>query len=90
MKAEAKTTTQAAERVHDIVDGVADKAADIEKKTRAGVDVAADKAQEAKTEIEREVREAAGSIENFIRKQPVTTAALAFAAGVIATALLRR
>ncbi len=90
MKAEAKTTTQAAERVHDIVDGVADRAADIEKKARAGIDVAADKAQEARTEIEREAKQAVGTIENFVRKQPVTTAALAFAAGVIATALLRR
>jgi ElaB/YqjD/DUF883 family membrane-anchored ribosome-binding protein len=90
MKAEAKTTTQAAERVHDIVDGVADRAADLEARTRAGIDATAVKAHEARTEIEREARQAVGSIEKFMKKQPVTTAALAFAAGVIATALLRR
>jgi ElaB/YqjD/DUF883 family membrane-anchored ribosome-binding protein len=90
MKDEAITTTQTAERVHDIVDGVADRAAELEKKARAGIDVADKKAQEARSEIEREARQAAGSIENFIKKQPVTTAALAFAAGVVATVLLRR
>jgi ElaB/YqjD/DUF883 family membrane-anchored ribosome-binding protein len=90
MKTEAKTTSHAAERAHDLVDGVADKAADLEEKAREGIDVAAEKAQEARHEIEREAKQAVGTIENFIKKQPVTTAALAFAAGVIATALLRR
>lgn len=90
MKAEARTTTQAAERVHDIVDGVADKAAALETKTRAGIDAATEKTQEARTEIEREARQAVNSVGKFMKRQPVATAALAFAAGVIATALLRR
>jgi ElaB/YqjD/DUF883 family membrane-anchored ribosome-binding protein len=90
MNSEAKTTTQAAERAHNIVDGVADKAADLETRTRAGLGTAAAKAHEARTEIERDAKQAIGSIEKFVTKQPVTTVALAFVAGLIATALLRR
>lgn len=90
MHPNSDVTSRMADKAQEAVDKVTEKAADLEQHARAGVRAAADRAQEVRRGAEREAQRARSAIEHFIREQPVTSAALAFAAGVITAALLRR
>jgi ElaB/YqjD/DUF883 family membrane-anchored ribosome-binding protein len=90
MHSNAEMTSRVSEKAHEAVDKMAEKASDLEQQARQGMHAAAERAHDLREEAEREARQARGAIERFMREQPVTTAALAFAAGVITTTLLRR
>jgi len=79
-----------ASAAHEAIDSAADSAERVERKVRQGVADAGetfDKSQEAAS---RQVKQSIDSLESFLRRRPVAAAGVAFAAGALATALLRR
>lgn len=90
MQTDAEVTARAAKRAHEAVDEAAERASGIEQQARAGMRTATEKAEEVRAEAERKAKRATGAVERFIQERPVTSAAMAFAAGVVAMALLRR
>jgi ElaB/YqjD/DUF883 family membrane-anchored ribosome-binding protein len=89
MQTNAEMTSRISEKAHEAVDKMAEKASDLEQHAKAGMHAAAERAQEVRREAEREAKQAMNAVQRFMREQPVTSAALAFAAGVITTTLLR-
>lgn len=90
MQTDAEVTARAANRAHEAVDEAAERVSGIEQQARAGMRTATEKAEEVRAEAEREAKRAMSAVERFIQERPVTSAAMAFAAGVVAMALLRR
>lgn len=69
----------------------------LEERSRTAIEVARRKANEARATLERLEREASGQFEQtsdqvsaLIREKPMQAAGVAFAAGMLATLLLRR
>jgi ElaB/YqjD/DUF883 family membrane-anchored ribosome-binding protein len=79
-----------ASSAHDTIDSAAAKAEEFEAQLRAGVVKAGstlDATQEAATaQAERSL----AKLESFVKARPIAAAGIAFAAGILATALLRR
>ena len=75
---------------HEFIDDTAAKADVVEQHLRESATKAADKvdaSQEVASEqLDRTIRQ----VEGFVKGRPITSAGIAFAAGVLATAILRR
>jgi hypothetical protein len=84
------TTERVAAAAHGTVDRLAEKASHVERELKSTARAASAKAHDAREELERESKRVLGKIERMMHEQPVTCAALAFAAGVITVSLLRR
>lgn len=89
-KPNAPTTEQAVGAAHEALDSAAERLGPMEDKLRKesakSKETLKVKSQEAKDELE----DALGKVEEFARERPLAAAGIAFAAGVLASALLRR
>lgn len=90
VETERSITQRIASSAHDTIDSTAVKAEKLEVQLRAGAANAGSKldaSQEAATE---QVEKSLAKLETFVKGRPIAAAGIAFAAGVLATALLRR
>ena len=89
-KPNAPTTEQAVRAAHDALDTAAEKLGPVEDRVRKesakSKETLKVKSQEAKDEFEV----ALTKVEDFARERPLAAAGIAFAAGIIASAILRR
>lgn len=84
------TTDRVARTAHDMVDETASKARVVEEKIRDKAEQAGDKVEATQDAATRSVREATSKAEAFAKEQPLAAAGIAFAAGALTAAILRR
>lgn len=86
----SSTTSQVADSAHKIIDVAATKAEKAEAEVRERAQAVGDKAEATQEMATQKVEKMLSQTETFVREQPIAAAGLAFAVGVVATALLRR
>lgn len=89
-RSESKTTERVAEAAHSAVDSAAAKATEFEKKVREKVSTANEKLSDSQHTASEQVAKSIKELEDFARNRPIAATGIAFAAGVLAAALLRR
>jgi ElaB/YqjD/DUF883 family membrane-anchored ribosome-binding protein len=85
-----RTTEKVSQAAHETVDRVAQKASRAEEQLRDAADRAAQAAQAAREKARVEADATIRKVTGYIENNPLTSAAIAFAAGALVTALLRR
>lgn len=83
-------TDQLASMAHDTVDRVAGAAANAEHRVRGAAARTADQAREMQDQARSAADEGVRRARSYIETNPVLSAGIAFAAGVILSSLLRR
>ena len=74
----------------DAIDSAEEKTAETLESAREKAEKVADKAHELESEISDSVAELAGTVTRYINEKPLQAAGIAFAAGVLATLILRK
>lgn len=75
---------------HETIDSAASKADEIEQQLRDGAAKAGTKLEASQEAATAQVERSLEKLESFVKGRPIAAAGIAFAAGVLATALLRR
>jgi ElaB/YqjD/DUF883 family membrane-anchored ribosome-binding protein len=75
---------------HETIDSAASKADEIEQQLRVGASKAGTKLEASQEAATAQVEKSLAKLESFVKGRPIAAAGIAFAAGVLATALLRR
>lgn len=86
---EAPTTEKARDRAHQAVDGAADRATGVERRIREEAADAQEKFHQTKEAATQQVEDSLTRVESFIKSRPMTAAGIAFAAGILASRLMR-
>lgn len=86
----ATTSRRVADSAHDLIDDTAEKAENVELRLREKAAVAGDKLEATKDTASEQVEQSLARVESFVNEKPLTAAGIAFAAGVVATSILRR
>ncbi|HEX5787267.1 MAG TPA: hypothetical protein VFY03_03745 [Woeseiaceae bacterium] len=86
----ASTTSRVAEKAHRAIDESASRAENLERKVRDKAGEAQDKLAASRQRASLKVDESLGEVEAFVRERPLAATGIAFAAGVLVAALLRR
>lgn len=84
------TSRRFASAAHDAIDSAANSAEKVERKVRKGVADANETFEKSHEAASDQIRQSVDSLESFVQKRPVAAAGIAFAAGALATVLLRR
>lgn len=79
-----------AERAHKTIDEAAVRAGHAEREIRRAASEAADRLRRSETELADALDQNLRRVREYIEKNPVQSAAIAFAAGVVLSSLLRR
>lgn len=83
-------TQRVASSAHDTIDSAAVKADEIETQLRAGAVNAGAKLEASQEAATAQVKNSLAKLEAFVKESPIAAAGIAFAAGILATTLLRR
>jgi ElaB/YqjD/DUF883 family membrane-anchored ribosome-binding protein len=83
-------TQRVASSAHDTINSAAVKADELEVHLRAGAVKAGTKLEASQEAATAQVEKSLAKLETFVKGRPIAAAGIAFAAGVLATALLRR
>jgi ElaB/YqjD/DUF883 family membrane-anchored ribosome-binding protein len=83
------TVEKARERAHEAVDSAAARAEPLERRVRSEATSAQQKLHETKEAATGKVEDSLASLESFIKARPMTAAGIAFAAGILASRLMR-
>jgi ElaB/YqjD/DUF883 family membrane-anchored ribosome-binding protein len=83
-------TQRIASSAHETIDSAAVKADELELHLRAGAAKAGTKLESSQEAATAQVEKSLAKLESFVKGRPIAAAGIAFAAGVLATALLRR
>ncbi len=89
----SQTTTKPEELKHaakEVLDSAEEKAYETLEKARDKAEDVVDKAHEMEAELQQSVAELSGTVTRYINEKPLQAAGIAFAAGVLATLLVRR
>lgn len=86
----SKTTDRIAQSAHEVIDESASKAKVVEEKLRDSAEEASEKADATQKAAVESIRETTDKAEAFARERPIAAAGIAFAAGVLTAAILRR
>lgn len=86
----ARTTEHLARKAHETVDRVAEKSAGAEAELRERADQGAEKLRETEERARKAAEESAEKFSGYIRENPMTSAGIAFVAGVFISSMLRR
>ena len=86
----APTTSRAADAAHGVIDDTAARAEVMEQRIRRQAKNASEKVEASQEAAARQLETTVEKAQAFAKEQPVAAAGIAFAAGVLATALLRR
>ena len=84
------TTERVAKTAHDVIDETAAKTAPVEVKLRDKATHAGEKVEATQEKARDQIDESLEKMESFVKERPVTSAGIAFAAGVLVSTLLRR
>jgi ElaB/YqjD/DUF883 family membrane-anchored ribosome-binding protein len=76
-------------KAHEAVDSAATRAEEVERRIREDAAEAQVRLTEAKEAATGQFEDSLARVESFIRKRPMTAAGIAFAAGILATRLVR-
>lgn len=87
---EKSTTQKVAEMAHDVVDKAAAKAEPTEHKVRAKAEEAKVQAEVRAYEARDRGRELFDEVSEYVKEHPVSSAGIAFAAGMLFSSILRR
>lgn len=87
---DSQVTDTLASKAHETVDRVANGARHAERDVRAGVDKLADTARTSEARARETVDAGVDKTSAYVRENPLLSAGLAFAAGVVLSSLLRR
>lgn len=74
----------------EALDSAEEKAYETLEKARDKAEDVVDKAHEMEAELQQSVAELSGTVTKYINEKPLQAAGIAFAAGVLATLLIRR
>lgn len=86
----ASTSRRVADAIHTAVDDTATKAEELEKQLRERASTVSEKVGASQEAATAQVKESLSTVETFARERPIVAAGIAFAAGVLATTLVRR
>jgi len=86
----SQLTDQVARKAHQTIDGAAKISAGAEAKVREQAEVAADKLKETEGRAREAARQSVDDMSGYIKSNPLMSAGIAFAAGVVISSLLRR
>ena len=84
------TSDRLASMAHETVDKVAETARHAEQQARGAAAVAADKARETEDRVRAAADEGLTTIRSYVEQNPLASASIAFAAGIVVSSLLRR
>lgn len=84
------TTSRVAKAAHDVIEDTAAKAEPVELQLREKASSAGDKVEETQAKAQAQIEQSLATIESFVKEKPVASAGIAFAAGILVSALLRR
>lgn len=74
----------------DAIDAAEEKTVDALESAREKAEKVADKAHQLENELSDSVAELSGTVTRYINEKPLQAAGIAFAAGVLATLILRK
>jgi ElaB/YqjD/DUF883 family membrane-anchored ribosome-binding protein len=86
---DAPATEKARERAHETIDSAAARAAQVERRIREETAGVQETLREKQAAAAEQVDHSLERVESFIRARPMIAAGIAFAAGVLASRLLR-
>ena len=86
---DSPATDKVRERAHQGIDSAAEHAANVERRIRAQAADAQETLLEKKAAAVEQADHSLERVESFIRARPMTAAGIAFAAGILASRLLR-
>lgn len=86
----APTTRKAARAAREAVEGTAARAEKLEAGLRTRADRAGENLRRSGEAVERRFEDSVADAETFVRQRPFVAAGIAFAAGALVSALLRR
>ena len=86
----ARVSDRAARTAHETIDRLHEQAARVEDELRSSTADAADKARQSGERAAASLEGATRQVTSYIEQNPLTSAALAFAAGIVVSSLLRR
>jgi ElaB/YqjD/DUF883 family membrane-anchored ribosome-binding protein len=89
-KDRGRTAERLASMAHDTIDRVADGAARAENEVREGAAKLADKARESEERVIESADAGLKAARQYVRENPILSAGIAFAAGLVMSGLLRR
>lgn len=84
------TARRVADTAHDLIDDTAAKAENVELRLREKAAAAGETLEAKKDSANEQVEQSLARVESFVKEKPLTAAGIAFAAGVVATSVLRR
>jgi len=87
---DAPLTRKVASVAHEAIDGAARKAEPVEQQLREQANKASEQVEATQAAAVQQVEHSMKQLESFVRERPVAATGLAFAAGVLATIILRR
>ena len=87
---ETPATAKAATVAHDAIDAAAVKAAEVERSVRTQASRGKDRLEQTQEATTRRFDESIADLEAYVKERPVAATGMAFAAGAVLTALLRR
>lgn len=88
--ADDQVTERAAQAAHAIIDRLASQAAEAETRIRRSADELERRAREGGRQAREQGEELRGAATEYVHEHPISALALAFGAGIVASALLRR
>lgn len=86
----ASTTRKVADAAHKAIDQSATRAENVERQLREKANRAQQKVGESQKAAGAQFERSLDQIELFVRERPLTATGIAFAAGIVAAAILRR
>lgn len=87
---ESSTARRVGESAHSLIDDATAKAEDLERQVREKAAVAGEKYEATKESTSQQIEQSLAKVEGFVRERPMTAAGIAFAAGIVASSILRR
>lgn len=87
---DAPAAERIAEHAHRRVDQAAARAADAEREIREAAADVADRFRRTEAEVSEVIDQNLSKIRDYIEKNPIQSAGIAFAAGIVLSSLLRR
>lgn len=85
-----RVTERVAQTAHETIDRVQEKAGQIEDQLRDTAERAAERARESGDKAKMELQGTVKKLTGYIEENPLQSAAIAFAAGLVVSSLLRR
>jgi ElaB/YqjD/DUF883 family membrane-anchored ribosome-binding protein len=86
----APTTRWVASAAHEAIDGIAEKAQPVEQHMRDQASKTSEQLEATRAVYTQQIQQSMHKFESFVKEQPIAASGIAFAAGILAAAILRR